>query len=211
MASMKHKKPVPATGTPTFYECPTCGSLLDDQAFEDGRRACLICGATVAAGAPRRTFPTDRLRRLDSRIRTYHAEGENEIVVILVAAFLEAILEDIIDRILIGHGADLPVRRAVLDSQRAIGGRISKLFPQLTGHEFEDVAAELGFRDFPRRWRDMREARNAFIHDSPFHGAKETLDAHMANQAMQLLDQAYQLFVLMTNRFVADGRSRETA
>lgn len=208
---MKHKHPVPVDVTSTFCECPTCGSLLDGPAFADGRQACPVCGATVAGGAQRRVFPTDRLRRLDSRIRRYHEDGENEIVVILAAAFLEAILEDIIDRILISHGADLPVRRAVLDAQRAIGGRISKLFPQLTGHEFEDVAAELGFRDFPRRWRDMREARNAFIHDSPFHGAKESIDPRMASQAMQLLDQAYQLFVLMTNRFVADGRSRETA
>jgi hypothetical protein len=168
-----------------------------------------VCRNTC--GRSRRAYPTERLRRLDARIRAYHAEGENEIVVILVAAFLEAILEDIIDRILIGHGADLPVRRAVLDSNRAIGVRISKLFPQLTGHEFEDVAAELGFRDFPHRWRDMREARNAFIHDSPFHGPRESMDGKMAAQAMLLLDQGYLLFVDMNNRFVADGQKRERA
>jgi hypothetical protein len=57
----------------------------------------------------------------------------------------------------------------------------------------------------------MREARNAFIHDSPFNGARESLDASMAAQAMLLLDQAYLLFVLMNNRFVADERKRERA
>lgn len=203
------RNPAAAGATPTFYECPNCGALLDDPALCDGRKACTVCGNT--SGKPRRAYPTERLRRLDGRIRRYHAEGENEIVVILVAAFLEAILEDIIDRILVSHGADLPVRRAVLDSNRAIGVRISKLFPQLTGHEFEEVAAELGFRDFPHRWRDMREARNAFIHDSPFHGPRESLDRAMAAQAMLLLDQAYLLFVDMNNRFVADGRERERA
>lgn len=206
---MKKGKPLHGTGpAPSYYECPACGFLSDDARFCEAEMPCPACGS---CGGPRRGYPTERLRRLDGRIRTYHDDGENEIVVILVAAFLEAILEDIIDRILISHGADLPVRRAVLDAQRAIGGRISKLFPQLTKHEFEDVAAELGFRDFPHRWRDMREARNAFIHDSPFHGPQEYMDARMASQAMQLLDQGYRLFVLMNNRFVVDGRRRETA
>jgi hypothetical protein len=203
------RDPAASRSTPTFRECPACGSLLDGPASADGRRPCPVCGNT--SGKPRRAFPTDRLRRLDGRIRAYHAEGESEIVVILVAAFLEAILEDIIDRILVGHGADLAVRRAVLDSNRAIGTRISKLFPQLTGSEFEDVAAQLGFRDFPHRWREMREARNDFIHDSPFHGPRESLDGPMAAQAMLLLDQAYVLFVDMNNRFVADGRNQERA
>ncbi|HEY3318029.1 MAG TPA: hypothetical protein VGK50_06370 [Coriobacteriia bacterium] len=203
------RNPAASGSTPTYWECPECDGLLEDPSSAEGRKACPFCGGT--SGNPRRTFPTDRLRRLDNRIRAYHAEGENEIVVILVAAFLEAILEDIIDRILVSHGADLPVRRAVLDSNRAIGTRIAKLFPQLTGHEFEDVAAELGFRDFPHRWREMREARNDFIHDSPFHGPRETLDGPMAAQAMLLLDQAYLLFVDMNNRFVVDGHRRERA
>ncbi len=156
--------------------------------------------------ANRRGFPTERLRRLDSRIRRYQAEGESEIVVILVAAFLEAILEDIIDRILAARGADVMIRSVVLDGQRAIGGRIGRLFPQLVGEQFEEVAEELGYRDFPRRWRDVREARNAFIHDSPFHGPQETLDAETAVEAMRLLDQAYKLFVQINNLFVANNR-----
>lgn len=123
---------------------------------------------------------------------------------ILVAAFLEAILEDIIDRILVAHGADVTVREVVLDGQRAIGGRIGRLFPHLTGEQFEEAAAELGYRDFPVRWREVRAARNAFIHDSPFSGPRETIDAPMAEQAMELLGQAYRLFVLINNRFVAD-------
>jgi hypothetical protein len=196
-------------GQPTYWECPVCGTLLDDTAYTDGRKPCRVCGSTSAT--QRRAFPADRLRRLDGRIRAYHEEGESEIVVILAAAFLEAILEDIIDRILISHGADLPVRRAVLDSNRTIGTRIAKLFPQLTGHEFEDIAAQLGFGDFPHRWRVMREVRNAFIHDSPFHGPQESMDQRMAAQAMLLLDQAYLLFVDMNNRFVVDGRRREQA
>jgi hypothetical protein len=196
----------PVGTSPVFYECPGCGFISAEPTFVEAGGPCPVCGSTQG---PRRTFPTDHLRKLDARIRRYHEEGEPEIVVILVAAFLEAILEDIIDRILISHGADLPVRRAVLDAQRAIGGRISKLFPQLTGHEFEDVAAELGFTGFPRRWRDMREARNAFIHDSPFHGAQETIDPRMASQAMDLLGQGYRLFAEMNNRFVANGRHRE--
>jgi hypothetical protein len=207
---MKHRKQPPVPSAPrTYWECPSCEGLLTDASAADGHVPCTLCGAT--SGKPRRTYPTERLRRLDSRIRTYHDEGDSEIVVILVAAFLEAILEDILDRILISHGADLSVRGAVLDSNRAIGTRIAKLFPQLTDHQFEDVAAELGFRDFPRRWRDMREARNAFIHDSPFNGARESLDSHMAAQAMLLLDQAYLLFVLMNNRFAVDERKQERA
>jgi hypothetical protein len=91
----------------------------------------------------------------------------------------------------------------VMDTQRAIGQRIGKVFPALAGEEFEDAAEELGYREFPRRWRTMREARNAFIHDSPFGSPRERLDAGMAEDAMELLDQAYRLFVLLNNRFVA--------
>lgn len=191
---------VPETA-PTYFECPQCGFLSADLEFGAGDAPCPFC---AASGDSRRVFPTERLRRLDGRIRRYHHEGESEIVVILVAAFLEAILEDIIDRILAAHGADVTVREVVLDGQRAVGGRIGRIFPHLTGEQFEETAAELGYRDFPARWREVRAARNAFIHDSPFNGPRENIDAPMAEQAMQLLGQAYRLFVLVNNRFVAD-------
>jgi hypothetical protein len=210
MTAKRHKKkaagPPPHSTheveAPSYWECPRCGYLSHDPEFASGDAACPTCGAT---GVMRRTFPTDRLRRLDTRIRRYHEEDEHEIVVILVAAFLEAILEDIIDRILISKGAELPVRRLVLDGERGIGGRLAHVFPKLTGGTFEDIADELGFESFPGAWRAMRKSRNAFIHDSPFHGPQETLDSGLAEQAMTLLDQAYRLFVLVNNRFVACG------
>jgi hypothetical protein len=193
----------PETGqAPLYWECPVCGYISGDPAFLDPDHPCPFCDAR---GAERRAFPVDRIRRLDARIRQYHRDGDHEIVVILVMALLEAVLEDILDRIMEAHGADLPVRKMVMDTQRAIGIRIGKMFPALTGEEFEDTAAELGYRDFPYRWRQMREARNAFIHDSPFNGATDTLQPSMGADAMQLLDQSYRLFVLLNNRFVADG------
>ncbi len=194
-----------AEAAPHYHECPECGYLSADPRFGSGEKPCPYC---KAEGGERREFPAERLRRLDGRIRAYHDESESEIVVILVETFLEALLEDIIDRILIARGADVKVREIVLDGQRAIGGRIGRLFPHLTGESFEDAAAEMGFRDFPYRWRQMRQARNAFIHDSPFRGPQERLDKDMAADAMLLLDQAYKLFVLINNRFVADGFGR---
>lgn len=143
---------------------------------------------------------------MDARIRHYHADGESEIVVILAETLLEAILEDIIDRILASRGADLKVREAVLDGQRAIGARIGRLFPHLTGEEFEEAASEMGYREFPRRWREVRQARNSFIHDTPFRNANQILDKATADKSMDLLDQAYRLFVLINNRFVVDLR-----
>ena len=124
-------------------------------------------------------------------------------------ALLEAVLEDILDSIMEVHGADLPLRRMILDTERSIGLRIGKIFPSLVGEEFEEAAAELGYRDFPYRWRKMREVRNAFIHDSPFNGAQESLEPGMGDDAMELLGQSYKLFVLMNNRFVADGVTRD--
>lgn len=193
----------PLHEAPVFYECPECGYLSADARFGANEQDCPSCHAESDG---RRTFPPQRLRRLDERIRTYQRDGEHEIVVILGATFLETLLEDILDRIMEAHGADVPLRQTVLDTQRAIGQRIGRLFPALTGEQFEDAAAELGHRDFPRRWRTLREARNSFIHDAPFGGAQESLDASMAVLAMDLLDQAYRLFVLLNNRFVADGR-----
>ncbi|MDZ4180594.1 MAG: hypothetical protein U1E29_15420 [Coriobacteriia bacterium] len=191
------------SSAPVYFECPQCGYLTADQRFGSGEIVCPVC---EAQGDGRRTFPTERLRRLDARIRRYQEEGEHEIVVILVETFLESILEDIIDRILTAHGADVRVREVVLDGQRAIGARIGRLFPHLTGEVFEDAASELGYRDFPRRWRDLRATRNAFIHDSPFRGPQENLTERDAITAMDLLDQAYALFVLLNNRFVADSK-----
>lgn len=190
---------------PSFYECPQCGFLSGDPEFAESGSACPGCGATAAT---RRTFPTDRLRRLDTRIRRYHDDREHEIVVILVAAFLEAILEDIIDRVLISRGTELPVRRLVLDGERGIGGRLAHTFPKLTGGSFEGIAQDLGFGSFPSEWREMRKSRNAFIHDSPFHGPQESLDSGLAENAMRLLDQAYLLFVLINNEYVANGKGR---
>lgn len=207
----KHRAPKTAIhrrgsgGAPTYYECPECGYLTADLRFGNHEIVCPICSAY---GDGRRVFPTDRLRRLDARIRKYHHDGESEIVVILAETFLESILEDIIDRILTAQGATVNVREVVLDTQRAIGARIGRLFPTLTGEEFEEAAAELGFREFPRRWRELRKARNAFIHDSPFRGPQEALTEEDSAIAMELLDQAYALFVLINNRFAVRSGAR---
>jgi hypothetical protein len=143
---------------------------------------------------------------LDDRIRGYYREGEWQITVILAAALLEALLEDILDRIMAAHGADVAIRGTVLDTVRAIGQRLSRLFPDLTGSEFEDAAADAGYRDFPKRWRKVREMRNAFIHDTPYRDVEGVLDKGTATEVMLLLDQAYTLFVSLNNKFVADGR-----
>jgi rubredoxin len=189
----------PATA-PRYWECPECGFLSADQRFGAGQTTCPVCGASADG---RRTFPSERIMRLDERIRRYHGEGEDEIVVILVATFLETLLEDILQRIMQAHGADTTIQAAVLDAQRAIGQRIGRLFPALTGVEFEDAADSIGFHDFPRRWRALRATRNAFIHDAPFESDAEALDRRAAEKAMVLLDQAYRLFVQINNRFVA--------
>jgi hypothetical protein len=194
--------PAPAAEAPLFWECPECGYLSSDPKFADAATACPLCGR---GDGPRRTFPPDRQRQLDTRIRAYHGDGEWEIVVILAAALLEALLEDILDRIMAAHGADVPLRSTVLDTVRAIGARIGRLFPELTGVEFEDAAAELGYRDFPKRWRTVREVRNAFIHDTPYRDVQSQLDQRAADEVMALLDQSYRLFVSLNNRFVADG------
>lgn len=127
---------------------------------------------------------------------------------ILAATFLESLIEDILARIMEAQGATVHLSATVLDTQRAVGQRIGRLFPALTGEQFEDAAAEVGYREFPRRWRALRSERNAFIHDSSFEGAREELTAETATEAMNLLGQAYLLFVAINNRFVADGHSR---
>jgi len=80
---------------PEYWECPACGFLSGDPALRDPSTPCPGCGAT---GAERRRFPSDRVRRLDERIRQYNRDGDYEIVVILVMTLLETILEDILDR-----------------------------------------------------------------------------------------------------------------
>ncbi len=192
-----------------FHECPECLFLSPAPQFADGSRPCPHCHAT---GPSRKAVPAPRLRRFDERIRGYHRDGENEIVVILVSTLLETIFEDILARMMQARGAETKVIALVLDTERSVGMRLGKLFPTLCDAKFEDVAAELGYGDFPLRWRQMRSLRNAFIHGESFDNPRETLDGRAACDAMALLDQAYDLFVLINNRFVADGpRSRRAA
>ena len=77
--------------------------------------------------------------------------------------------------------------------------------------EFDEAANKAGFSDFPKRWRKVRESRNAFIHDTPYRDVARTLDEHTAKESMLLLDTAYALFVSLNNTFVADGRTRKHA
>jgi hypothetical protein len=205
---MDRPSATPAAKAPLFWECPACGYLSSDPSFADAKATCPGCSAS---GQSHRSFPPDSQRLLDERIRGYYRDGEWQIVVILAAALLEALLEDILDRIMSAHGADVAIRGTLLDTVRAIGVRISRLFPDLTGTEFEDAAAELGYRDFPKRWRRVRQIRNAFIHDTPYRDVEGTLDEPTAVEAMILLDQAYSLFVSINNRFVADGRGKPSA
>lgn len=204
----RHMEPVapyePAVEAPEYWECPGCGFLSLDPTFADATSACPSCAGVAGE---RRRFPPEGQRRLDTRIRAYYREREWEIAVILAAALLEALLEDILDRIMATHGADVAIRGTLLDTVRAIGQRISRLFPDLTGAEFEDAAAKLGFRDFPKRWRQLRATRNAFIHDTPYREEAAALDEEAAASAMRLLDEAYRLFVLLNNDYVADSRA----
>jgi hypothetical protein len=190
---------------PVYWECVTCGFLSHDPGFADAAKKCPACSSLVG---PRRMFPPDRLRRVDARIRRYDADGESEVVVILVATFLESLLEDMLARIMAAEGASVRLRAAVLDTMRSVGQRIGKLFPTLTGVAFEDAANEAGLPQFPRRWRTLRAERNAFIHDAAFEGAREELGDASAKEALALLDQGYRLFVWINNRFVAGVRHR---
>lgn len=189
-----------AGSAPVLHECPVCLHLSADPDFANPATPCPSCGST---GQSRRVVPAHRLRRFDERIRGYHRDGENEIVVILVATILESVFEDILARMMLAKGAEKDVVALVLDTERSVGMRLGKLFPTLSGETFENVAASLGYGDFPLRWKHMRNERNAFIHGESFDNPKETLDAKAACDAMQLLDQAYELFLLINNRYVA--------
>lgn len=204
-ANGQHHADAPTHDGPVYWECTTCGFLSHDPGFADPAHKCPACGSAVG---PRRLFPPDRLRRVDERIRRYQADGESEVVVILVATFLEALMEDMLARIMSAEGASTKLSQAVLDTLRSVGQRIGKLFPTLTGVQFEDAAAEAGLPEFPRRWRDLRSERNAFIHDASFEGIREELGDTSARDAIELLDQAYLLFVRINNRFVAGQRHR---
>ena len=197
--------PAPDNDSPVYWECGTCGFLSHDPAFADAAHKCPACGSTAGN---RRMFPPDRLRRIDARIRRYDADGESEVVVILVATFLESLMEDMLARIMAAEGASVKLSAAVLDTLRSVGQRIGKLFPTLTGAAFEDAANEAGLPEFPRRWRALRAERNAFIHDAAFEGAREELGDTSAKEALALLDQGYKLFVRINNRFVAGERLR---
>jgi hypothetical protein len=206
MTSAKPQGPHPTRDAPpTYIECPSCGFISSDPNFSDDAHRCPQCGAP---GDGRRAFPADRIRRVDTRIRRYHGDGEHEVVVILVATFLETLLEDMLARIMAAEGASVKLRAGVLDTQRSIGQRIGRLFPTLVGEQFEAASAKAGYPEFPRQWRDLRTERNAFIHDAAFDGQRESLSQKNAEDALELLDQAYALFVHINNRFVAGDKHR---
>ncbi len=183
-----------------LHECPDCLFLTPDEEFKDGTVPCPVCGST---GATRRTVPAQHLRRFDERIRNYHRDGEHEIVVILASTFLETVFEDLLARMMQAGGAEKRVIELVLDTERSVGLRLGRLFPTLAGEKFEVVATQSGHGEFPRRWREMRSARNAFIHGESFQDPRESLDKRAACEAMSLLDEAYDLFLVVNNRFVA--------
>lgn len=204
-AKQASKQATPVHEAPTYRECPVCGYLSANPAFTSGGVKCPECGSP---GDGRRAFPAERIRKVDARIRRYHLDGEHEVVVILVATFLETLLEDMLARIMAAEGASVKLRAGVLDTQRSIGQRIGKLFPTLTGEQFEVAASRAGYPEFPRQWRALRTERNAFIHDAAFDGQRESLSAETARQSLVLLGQAYALFVEINNRFVAGEKHR---
>ncbi|MDP2234046.1 MAG: hypothetical protein Q8K89_10440 [Actinomycetota bacterium] len=210
---MTHKRRHAAPGStadtaPPYRECPECSFISAEPGFASGTKRCPHC---FAAGDSRRSFPAERIRRIDERIRHYHGEGEHEVVVILVATFLETLLEDMLARIMAAEGASVKLRAGVLDTQRSVGQRIGKLFPTLTGEQFEDAAKKAGLAEFPKRWRRLRAERNAFIHDAAFEGERESLSIETAAEALDLLDNAYALFMHMNNRFVAGEKRRRSS
>jgi len=104
-----HSRPAPEHDAPTYRECPVCGHLSAKAAFISGQANCPECGSP---GDGRRPFPAERIRRVDARIRRYHGDGEHEVVVILVATFLETLLEDMLARIMAAEGATVKLRVA---------------------------------------------------------------------------------------------------
>jgi hypothetical protein len=200
--------PGPIPAAPLYRECPACAYISAEKGFVVGTHRCPRC---EDLGDSRRTFPAERIRRIDERIRRYHDDGEHEVVVILVATFLETLLEDMLARIMAAEGASVKLRAGVLDTQRSVGQRIGKLFPTLTGEQFEVAAEKAGLAEFPHGWRRLRAERNAFIHDAAFEGQRESLSIETAAEALRLLDSAYALFVQINNRFVAGDKHRRRA
>jgi hypothetical protein len=192
----------PIPDAPLYRECPSCGYISAEQGFVGGTHRCPRC---EDPGDSRRSFPAERIRRIDERIRRYHNDGEHEVVVILVAT------EDMLARIMAAEGASVKLRAGVLDTQRSVGQRIGKLFPTLTGEQFEVASEKAGLAEFPRRWRRLRAERNAFIHDAAFEGQRESLSIETAAEALNLLNSAYALFVHINNRFVAGEKHRRRA
>lgn len=122
---------------------------------------------------------------------------------ILAATLLESLFEDLLVRIMRAQGATVRLSAAVLDAERSVGQRITKLFPILTTQQFDSAAAAAGQENFPSRWRALRTERNAFIHDATFDEAKESFADKNGHDALALLDEAYAVFIHMNNRFVA--------
>ena len=112
-------------------------------------------------------------------------------------------------RIMAAEGASVKLRAGVLDTQRSVGQRIGKLFPTLTGEQFEDAAAEAGLPRVPAPVaRAAHRAQRLHPRRRLRRPARDRSSQQTAEEALHLLDQAYALFVLINNRFVAGEKHR---
>ena len=206
MTSNPTSAPLPAAdAAPLYRECPACGYISAEHGFVEGVRRCPHCDST---GDSRRTFPAERIRRIDERIRRYHVEGEHEIVVILVATFLETLLEDMLARIMAAEGASVKLRAGVLDTQRSVGQRIGKLFPTLTGEQFEVAAEKAGQAEFPAAGVGCGPNATRSSTTPRSRASASRCRSRPLPRRCRLLDSAYALFVHINNRFVAGEKHR---
>ena len=98
---------------PVYWECVTCGFLSHDPAFADVARHCPACGSASALGG---SSPPSDFAESTSASAATTPTASHEVVVILVATFLESLMEDMLARIMAAEGASVQLRAAVLDT-----------------------------------------------------------------------------------------------
>jgi hypothetical protein len=200
----------------SYLECQKCSIVDRNKDRINSRNECPICGTVNEGGLLyfhvnililldliQESFHSSKTENIEGRF--YEGEGPNDIsVVIFYCTLREALLDNLIVRLLKAHELKDGVKEGLLEDNKFHIQKQNKLFKSLTNAKWNDAIINLNeeskidLKKVDEFTLEVVRARNDFIHE----GRKWAIDRELSTNCINNVPRLISLYVKLHNNYV---------
>ena len=178
--------------------CPKCNKIIvgDKIDLTATRTPCPECGDV---GSVRELWPRIDILSLTDDVDLSSLDDEQALPIkaILYVSVFDFLFEDFLSQLLLKMGMTPIMVEVCMESTDSFSDRLG-LFRKITGQKFKDFEERKGFKEFGKKFRELKEQRNNFVHKTFSHNFS-SLTEHFEIVERGMLP----LFVALNNDFLA--------